>query len=310
MERVEKFISKHDRIHSKLIKYIPNSDIDIKKWDDCVSTALNTSIYASSWYLNLVSDQWDALILNDYEAVMPLPYKRKWGLKYIHQPYFCQQLGVFTKTENYSVEAFLNAIPKFFLRVTVNLNVHNGYSKYSFKKNTNYELLLKPVELLRKNYSKSHSKNIRRAHKHQVVISQTTDLPLAYFKKKAKESKYFLSKKAMALEQKIISHALENNKGQLYSASFEGRNCCSVFLLEHQKRIILLSSYSNTIGKNKSAYFFLLDYIFSLEKYQGYTFDFEGSTLVGVAEVNKGFGATNLTYYTVRLNFWDRFRFI
>jgi hypothetical protein len=257
-----------------------------------------------------VCDHWDALILNDYEAVMPLPFKRKWGLKYIHQPYFCQQLGVFSKTDHYSVDGFLNAIPKSFLRITLNLNIHNGYSKYAIKKNSNFELLLESIEDIRKNYSKSHSKNIRRANRKEIKPSDTIDSVKDFIENKMIESKNYMSQKSIVLEKKIMSQAIEYKYGQLYSVSFEGQNCCSVFLLEHHKRLILLSSYSNFIGKNKSAYFLLLDYIFSLEKYQGYTFDFEGSNLPGVAEVNKGFGATKQTYYTIRLHFWQRMRTI
>ena len=82
------------------------------------------------------------------------------------------------------------------------------------------------------------------------------------------------------------------------------------FLLKNRKRLTLLSSYTDAEGKKASAYFFLLDYIFSLEKFKGYIFDFEGSNISGIAQRNKGFGAELTNYYTVKFNFLERvFRF-
>ena len=39
---------------------------------------------------------WDGLILNDYEAVMPVTWNQKWGIKYLHQPALTPQLGIFS----------------------------------------------------------------------------------------------------------------------------------------------------------------------------------------------------------------------
>ena len=61
-----------------MIQYLKNNEIDIEKYDNCIKSSLNSRIYAFSWYLNIVADNWDVLVLNDYEAVMPLPFlKRK-----------------------------------------------------------------------------------------------------------------------------------------------------------------------------------------------------------------------------------------
>ena len=65
-----------------MINYKRHKEIDFKKWDNCIESAINRNIYATTWYLDLVCKNWDALILNDYEAVMPLPWNKKWGVKY------------------------------------------------------------------------------------------------------------------------------------------------------------------------------------------------------------------------------------
>ncbi|HEU0112812.1 MAG TPA: hypothetical protein VFQ73_18195, partial [Flavisolibacter sp.] len=61
------------------IQYYPGKSINKQAWDKCISNASNGLIYACSTYLDTMSDNWDALVLNNYEAVMPLPWRKKYG---------------------------------------------------------------------------------------------------------------------------------------------------------------------------------------------------------------------------------------
>jgi len=80
------------------IKYIKRADLLIEKYDTCIDLAINSRIYAYSWYLDVVADHWDALVYGDYEAVMPIPklkLKRNlWFPKNIYTS-FCSTIGDF-----------------------------------------------------------------------------------------------------------------------------------------------------------------------------------------------------------------------
>jgi hypothetical protein len=78
------------------IRHLKHSEIDLQKWDSCVQNAANALVYAESWYLDIVSPHWEALVADDYEYVMPLPVKRKFGIPFLVQPPLSQQLGVFS----------------------------------------------------------------------------------------------------------------------------------------------------------------------------------------------------------------------
>lgn len=69
--------------------------LNTAQYDACVHQASNCRVYAYSWYLDAFCDDWYAIVLGDYEAVMPVPIRRKWGLSYVYKPPFIQQLGVF-----------------------------------------------------------------------------------------------------------------------------------------------------------------------------------------------------------------------
>ncbi|MGB1307216.1 MAG: hypothetical protein ACPG5G_06590, partial [Flavobacteriales bacterium] len=267
-----------------MIQYIAYNNLDYEKWDKCIIGSINGSVYAKSWYLDIVCEQWDALVLNDYEAVMPLPKRKKWGITYIYQPFMCQQLGVFHKQESYCVDDFISAIPKEILHFNFNLNTHNSSTICVSRSNVNYLLPLdKNIEELRANYSKSHLKNLRRANKHNLSIATVPDSAKQFSKNKRLLASSFMNLKQFELELNVINTSLELGKGEIFSVKGSQGNCCSVFVINDNKRLYLLSSYSNEEGKRKSAYFFLLDYIFSLEKFRGFVFDFEGSNLEGVA---------------------------
>jgi hypothetical protein len=87
-----------------IIQHLTHAEIDKVKWDACIDKAGNGLIYGHSVYLNkMCNGQWDALVMGNYETVMPLTRRKKWGIYYLYQPAFTQQLGIFsiTKPMNY-----------------------------------------------------------------------------------------------------------------------------------------------------------------------------------------------------------------
>ena len=61
----------------KKITFLHNKEINREKWDDCIEHALNSKVYAFSWYLDVVADDWNCLVYGDYELVFPIVIKKK-----------------------------------------------------------------------------------------------------------------------------------------------------------------------------------------------------------------------------------------
>ena len=59
------------------ITYFKNKDIDFSKWDKCISSSHNGNVFGYSWFLDAVCDDWDAFIIGNYDAVIPLPIRKK-----------------------------------------------------------------------------------------------------------------------------------------------------------------------------------------------------------------------------------------
>ncbi len=152
------------------IHYIKHDDIDFVKWDKLIDKSICPLIYGYSWYLDgITNQQWDALVYGNYEAVFPLPSKRKYGIKYIYQPYFCQQLGLFAKRGFLiPIKKFIDAIPSSFVLVDLNLNIYLGASiKGALKKNYQLDLNRSYNEIFN-NYSNDVKNNLCKISKIKI----------------------------------------------------------------------------------------------------------------------------------------------
>src|SRR5580698_8347179 len=111
-----------------MIIYLRHNEISKVKWDKCLDNSPNSLIYAYSWYLDIVSPEWDALVEDDYSGIMPLPKASKYGFSYIYPPLFTQQLGLFSTDSltDGKIMEFISAIPSKFRYLEMNLNEKNA----------------------------------------------------------------------------------------------------------------------------------------------------------------------------------------
>ena len=160
-----------------MIHCIKRKDLDIDKYDACIAASVQFRIYAFSWYLDAVSENWEVLILNDYEAVMPLPWKQKYFLKYITQPFFCQQLGIFSfaPITLQIQENMIRRIPKKFIRTSINFNADNFLNaNMKLRKNA-----LLTIENVYENMHAKFNKNRKRALKKASSLGFTFEENIA-----------------------------------------------------------------------------------------------------------------------------------
>tara|TARA_B100000809_G_scaffold244431_1_gene270332 strand:- start:1025 stop:1927 length:903 start_codon:yes stop_codon:yes gene_type:complete len=282
-------------------KYLTYKQIDKAKWDECISTCKNHMVYAESWYLDIVCNKnWSALVLGDYEAVMPLPLKSKMGLTYVQQPFWTQQLGVFSKKEITTdlVDTFLNNIPKKLAMVSLNLNETNltENQKLDSKTNLIVDLNISFVEI-KTNLSSNTKRNCNKSNKEDLIIDfDSTDVTeyINFFKAHIKNpiSEFHYS----CLEQ-IITESIKKGKGFIALVKHENEIIAASLILKSDNRLIYRTGTSNQKGKDLKAMFFLVESILKTYQSQNYLLDFEGSELEGVSRFYKGFGAQNSPYY-------------
>lgn len=291
------------------IEYIKHADIDIKKWNRCVNTAVNGNVYVYSWYLDIVCENWDALVSGDYEIIMPLTKKSKYNIQYLYQPVFTQQLGVFSAKYITAeiVKQFLDAIPSKFRFVDIKLNTSNYIQTLPnvFKTNVTYELdLIESYESTFKTFSTNTKRNLSKALTNKMVVNKNI-IPSQMLQFYAEHVGEKLGFKREHYDQlyKIITFAIANKMGEMY-ACYNPQNqlCAAAFLISSHQKSIFLLSVSSPEGKENSAMFLIINYYISNYSEKFLTLDFEGSNNDGIARFYAGFGAQSCKYLTIKRN--------
>ncbi len=288
------------------IKYIKHKQIDKYKWDNCIKNAKNGLIYGYSWYLDIVSPKWEALVSDDYEFIMALPAAKKHLLSYLYQPVFFQKISLFSEKEISTniINEFLNSIPKKFLIIDISLN-HNLSeldTKYNIKKRTNYELdLNKNYNKLYKNYSKKHRRNLRKVNEIDYKFKESTDIT-KFIEIKKSDIKFPITKnKTLYISkiEKIFTYSFAKNIGKLFFAiSPENEYLSAIFVLKIENHILKFTARTPE-GRKKGLNYFMHDKIIEYYSNQNLIFDFIGSDIEGVARFNKGFGSEMKHYYSI-----------
>jgi hypothetical protein len=302
-----------------MIRYVTNGDIDRKRWDTCIAESYNGMIYACSWYLDILCPgQWDALIGDDYHSVFPLPYRKKAGISYIYTPFFIQQLGVFSQDQltGAQVDHFLDAIPKSFRLIELNLNVQNvAASKgYSFVTNMNHELNLgQDYEQIRMNYSENLVRNLKKATNNAVSVNRDESIEpvIALFRaEKGREVKHWRNRE-YDLFRRLLNICKERGSLEVRGAyTGKGHFAAGIIFLRTDRRVIFLFSGTGEVARETGAMPWLIDNYIREYAGRNILLDFEGSNDEGLARFYKSFGAKQTTYQRAvrnKLPFWINF---
>jgi len=288
------------------IRFVKNTDIDYLRWDQCVAGSSVPLIYAQSWYLDLISPDWDALILGDYAFIMPLIIKRKFGISFLLQPIFAQQHGIFPEPDNVIQNNFLTTIRDQFKYVTINLNASHCEpfpQRFIVQPRNNFILKLSPSNSdLKNNYSKHTRRQIRKAEDNKVSIIK--GLPTSdYFDLKISALKSKLQQPTMQTLKRLIEYGHSEGNGIIYAAYNQHNTlCAAAFFIFAGQRVTYLNAVSTDEGKNINAMHKILDQFILENSGTPLTLDFEGSVIPGIARFYKGFGAETEQYYCLKSN--------
>ncbi len=288
------------------IKYIRHSEINTAKWNHCIETSVNSRIYANNWHLDRVAVTWDALIWGDYEYVMPLPVREKWGIKYVYQPLFCQQLGIFPEPSISKAKLFYETVYKKVRYADVNLNSINPsiekIHEFSFLPRKNYLLLInKSYKNISTDYSTNIKRNIARANKNNLHLIAGIRLEEYLEFKKSHTTKF--SQNNFNTLKNIIAYGQYRGMGEIYGVyNDQNRLCAAAYFCRWKDRVIYLNAVSDEHGKELRAMFYLLDQFIKINAGKNIILDFEGSMVPGVARFYEGFGALPETYFQLKFN--------
>jgi hypothetical protein len=289
------------------IQYVHQHQLDKEKWDRCIDQAGNGLIYAYSFYLDAMCKQWDALVLNDYELVMPLTWNKKWGIKYLYQPFLTAQLGIFGNSISELIAAaFIKKARSAFRFIEISLNVKNQVGlPANTNLRTNFILnLSRPYNYICSGYNDNIKRNIKKAEQIGCGVQKDFDpekvITLALLQMKAQGNS---GGENVARFRKLY-HILHEKKMAttygIYSPGNELLASC-VFFFSHNRAYYILVGNSPS-GKATGASHALIDAFIKDNAEKNMLLDFEGSDIPGLAQFYKSFGAVSELYPALRIN--------
>ncbi|SIS79660.1 hypothetical protein SAMN05421796_103265 [Chryseobacterium piscicola] len=272
-----------------MIRKLKYNEIDFEKYSQCLENSAQRKYSATKIFLDITTNKkWELLVYKDYEAVMPVPYVFKAGIKIVLNPMLCQQLGIFSKEDNVEINNhFLKFLEKKYLIKFYTFNEFNHFSS-SLKCKKNF---LIPVNNYEDVYSKYSPKRKRKLRLEKEIANHCEIKKISFIQAEAFIKDNFLG----ASKEKDIDLFIS-----IFKKMFEeGCLSFSAFYL-HNKIINIIAIYFDDITtallgtfNDKNAVKFsgasmLIDHCIK-ENIQYKVFDFEGSQLPNVEEFFRGF---------------------
>lgn len=284
-----------------MIRHLQHTDIDKAWWDQALLRCADRLWYAQSWVLDHAAPGWDAIVDYDSGAIMPLTWRRKWGVDYLFQPFGLQQLGVFAPEPGQAQTIRLMlAIPERFPYWDISVQHIAGFKEIHhgrIEERTNQVLPLEGnVEELRAAYSQGHRRNLRNPDSAMVFSNMTADDFVGLFRRTTGERFGAAAVRGLSDLQGAITEGVR--RGQCEIVSFVNGDSVvgAVCFATWEGRTILLKSANTSEGMEARAIFRILDHWVQRHAGTGFLLDFAGSMTPSVARFNAGFGAQPRVY--------------
>ena len=265
------------------IRYVPYGQIDFKKWDKCIDSSLNGTVFGYSWYLNLVCENWEACILDDYEAIMPLPLNSCLRNPAIISPCLAPQLGVFSPRlpAPEIIDSFLINLRSKYRFIKVGLNKYNLISDEAFKIETgrSFNLDLNPsYNKLSQSFTRETKQLIETGVSEKYTVNKGLRLNdfIRFYKsccgRKSKNEDTFFYNKL----RRLISFTILHRFGEIYGGySPENNLAAAAFIIKTRQRITSLATAMTPDEPGLLAFTVLLDQLLKQFAEKDLTIDFE-----------------------------------
>lgn len=287
------------------IHIIPSQQVNQIKWDACIAKSDNSLIYAHSFYLNAIADNWHGIVIDDYRAVVPLPWRKKYSIRYFYTPAFIQQSGLFGNWDEAEEKVVIQTMQSFALFGDYKFNFLNPFMDNVIEHNNLILHLSAIYNSIAENYKTDLLQNLKKAAKENLTYMADDDAAAAiklYQQLYAartphvsrKDYQNFLSL-CLALKKsaKCLIRKVTNRKGDILAVAL---------LLKDECRLYNILNITTVAGRKTEANHFLIDRIINEFAGTNIVFDFEGSDILGVKRFYEKFGAISQPYFQWHYN--------
>lgn len=291
-----------------MIVYLKHEEIDKDQWDACIDASKVSKPYARSWYLDIMSPGWEALVDDDYDSVFPVPSRERFKIKYIATPIFLQQLGAFSpdKAAENAIDEFLDYMPEFYWLVDLCVGQKVRYDGFSITEKSNYEIdLSKPYDQLREKFENSCRHDIDRSYNIKTrFIDDITPVDLVNLFIKMKENVAgSIKERDFERLRNLMDFCISTGKGRITGVRDKsGKIIFGQFIIQTPGYLNMLFRVNTDESRERRLNYRFINEI--IKEYAGTKtiLDFAGSSIPAIATFIKSFGSVNKPYYRIYRN--------
>lgn len=287
------------------IRFFTHSKIDKERWNNTIANAAFPTLFADYDVLTLASPKWCALILGDYDYVMPLPARTKIGLHYIFSPFAFPRCGIFSKNpiSPQLVRDFVEKIPRRFIQIDLRLNDLNSgqliedkaISLVTYKLNLNRDY----TELWN-NFSTNTKRNIKTAEKLKLTLTDAVTLDEIielFLNNRAKMTNLQQREKDYLFFQKMADLLTKRGNLQLLGVKNAQNELLAgaCFVHDYDKIWFWFSGRDNAHAQSKPM-FLIVNEVIKMQANSPKILDFDGSLNENVARFYSSFGSKKCIY--------------
>jgi len=279
------------------INHILNPGEAADDYDKCITASPNGTIYALSWYLDIVCPDWELIANMDYTTVMPLPVFRSMGRKTLIQPDYAFHLGVFSTSipDPETIHQYLQAVPRNYKLRRLCLNKFNIVMKKNARIHNAAELdLIRPYKQTMARFSRIIKDRLKFAEKNAIsFVSNTAVNDLLMFSYRLdKLNKQKLKPNQVSTLRLIASNAIRYRSAQLASAYDRSNNLCAIILfLIFNGRASILHAAANADGLKMGAIEAIIDHFIRENSEQNLVLSIDNPGDKYLLETLKNFGS-------------------
>ena len=287
--------------------YINHENIDRQKYQACIDQYSKNDLYAQDFVWDSLHPEWDLLMFDDYSAVLPLPYKRTFGLTTFRQPIFMRTAPVAGNLSKEDLNFLFLLLKDQSSMLHMNLNLKQGpssmekgqYQVIEFEDN---------IELQHSKYST----NVKRTLKKDTDAFSYTESKdvkgfISFFKEHVGSKYKALNSSAYERLHDFMIQSFDKGIGSIEIVSIGKESLCMTFVIDFGETRYYIKGAATEEGRKSGAMTHLLDRLIKEAHGKGLKkFDFVGSNNENLMSFNKKFGAINRTYDILKNNnlFW------
>ncbi len=288
-----------------MIRYVRHSDIDMAAWDARLEKCANKFWYGSSDVLSAAAPGWDALIDEENQAQLALPWRMKFGITYSYQPFLLQQLGPFAVQPSADDTArFIGALPKHFRFADVYLCPGTpAPPTLTEQQNITFQLDA-PIDTLRKRYSENHRRTLKKTElaasgwAGSVPLSEVT----GFFIGSEQFKRWGIKPDQVQSLIRVLFVAEQHGHGFGCGVRSNGELVSAAYFVRWGGRLIFLKGLANEQGRKVHAMHYLIDRVIAEHVGQNLLFDFAGTNDADLARFYMGFGGERSVYLRALVN--------